>query len=265
MPTPASSPTIIQDLIPKVAAYLQNRSDVSETQTNPEMRPSAWLRDTLKELTANYPFEHLCTAGPLVTIGPGLGWQGSNYAYPVSMFLNPGDDMTLSQDPVVFFASSQTPNTSRIVATTSNQIGYALDYVSVKAIQSLLFIPGGVPSKYTRYGDQFWFGSQPGTNYNMYLPYQIRHPFTESLPNSPVRVPSDWHDIVSIAAAQRGAVMLRWNDHATFLHNTLYGDPDFQRSGGVQGRPGLISGKLFQVERDKRLSPIQIMPGASRY
>jgi hypothetical protein len=261
---PAVASTTINDLIPKVQAALQNRSDASETQTNPEMRPSAWIRDTLKELTANWPFEHLCTTGPLVTIGPGLGYKGSNYMYPVSMFLNPGDDMTLSEDPVIFLTPGQA-GAAGFVGTTSNVVGYPMDRLSVKAIQSLLFIPGGVPFKYTRYGDQFWFGSQPGANYNVYLPYQIRHPFLPSLPNSPVRVASDWFDIVAFGAADRGAVMLRWNDQSVFLHNLLYGDPDFQRSGGVEGRPGLIAGKLFQSERDKRLSPVHVTIGAGRY
>ena len=51
---PAAATLTINGLINKVKAALQNRPDVSETQTNPEMRPSAWLRDTLRELTANY-------------------------------------------------------------------------------------------------------------------------------------------------------------------------------------------------------------------
>ncbi|HEX4503170.1 MAG TPA: hypothetical protein VH187_18710 [Scandinavium sp.] len=263
-PAPATFPATINDFVNKVKAALQNRSDVNETQTNPDMRPSAWIRDTLRELTASYPFEELRTNGPMVKIGPGLGWQGSNYMYPVSMFLNPGDDMTLMDDPIIFLNSSQATSVG-IVATTTNVVAYPMSYLSPKAIQSLLFIPGGVPFRFTRYGNMFWFGSQPGQPYNVYVPYQIRHPFNENLPSTPVRLPQDWWDILSYAAAERGAIAFRWNDQATFLHNILYGDPKYQESGGENGRPGLISARIFQPERDHRLSPVHVMIGAQRY
>lgn len=265
MPPPAATNITVNTLINKVAAALQNRSDVSESQTNPEMRPSAWIRDALREITANWPFEELRVTGPQVTIGPGLGYQGSNYMYPVSSFMNKGDDMTLMEDPVIFLTPGQAASVG-VIATTSNLVAYSMDYLTPKAIQPLLFIPGGVPFKYTRYGNMFWFGSQPGQPYTVYLPYQVRHPFDESnLTSSPVRVPPDWFDIVAFAAAERGAVMLRWNDQATFLHNLLYGDPKFQMSGGEEGRPGLIAARILQPERDKRMSPVQVMIGAQRY
>ena len=276
MPLPRSNPGAssvrISDLIPKVQVALQNRQDVSETgPTNVEMRPSAWIRDALREITANYPFPELQVIGPLVTIGPGLGFNGSNYAYPVSQFLNKGDDVTLTEDPVIFLTPGQAatgnlPQAPSAVFTTTNLVGYSMDYQTPKAIQPLLFIPGGIPFKYTRFGTNFWFGSQPGSMFNVYLPYQVRHPFNEeNMPSSIVRIPADWYDIVAFAAAERGAVFLRWNDQSTFLHNVLYGDPLYQSSGGEQGRPGLIAARILQPERDRRLSPVSITPGAYRY
>jgi hypothetical protein len=264
---PASTPHVIKDFINKVAAILQNRSDITENATqqpNPEMRPSAWIRDSLRELTANYPFPELQKPGPLVTIGPRLGWQGSNYMYQVSKFLAPGEDMTIMEDPVIFLTAVQATSVG-LVATTNNQVGYPMDYMTPKSIQTILFTPGGVPFRYTRYGDMFWFGSQPGQNYNVYVPYQVRHPFTDSLPNSPVRIPADWYDVMCFAAAERGAICLRWNDEATFIHNVLYGDPEYQESGGEKGRPGLIAARILQPERDKRLSPVTLQVGYDRY
>src|SRR4029077_10218151 len=142
-----------------VKAALQNRADVSETQANPEMRPSAWIRDTLRELTANYPFEELRKPGPLVTIGPGLGYQGSNYMYPVSMFLAKGDDVTLMEDPVIFLTNLQAASVGFVGNITGSPVGYSMDYLTPKAIQPMLFIPGGIPFKYTRFGNMFWFGT----------------------------------------------------------------------------------------------------------
>jgi hypothetical protein len=262
---PAGVTLTIAGLTNKVKAALQNNSNVSEAQPNPEMRPSAFIRDALRELTANYPFEELRKTGPLVTIGPGLGVGGSNYAYPVSMFLNPGDDVTLQEDPVIFLSPGQAQQSGASITTTGNVVGYSMDYLSPKAIQPLLFIPGGVPFKYTRYGNQFWFGSQPGQPYNVYLPYQVRHQFDSSLPQTLIKLPEDWWDILAYAAAERCAVANRWNDQATYLHNLLYGDPKSQGGGVEMGRPGLIAAKVFQQERDKGRSPVTVMPFAQRY
>lgn len=256
---PASTGVVINELIPEVQGWLQNRSDASESQTNPTMRPSHWLRRALQEMTANYEFEELKVNGPLKNIGPGLGYQGSNYAYPVSYFLNPGDDVTLTFDPVIFLTPSQAQVAGLAVTTNNNGGAYSMDYMSEKSIQTILFVSGGIPFKYTRHGNQFWFGTQPGSVFQVYLPYQLRHPFLPSLINSPVRIPSDWHEIAVIAAAERGAVKLRWNDQATYLHNVLYGDPENPE------KLGLIAQHLQQPERDRRLSPMTLQVGYDRY
>jgi len=261
---PAGVTATIADLTNTVVSYLQNRQDASETNANPEMRPSRWLRAALRELTAEYPFEELRVTGPVVNVGPGMGWQGSSYSYSISTFLNAGDDYTRMEDPCIFLTPAQAAAVG-LVVTTSNIVGYGMDRLSYKAIQALLFIPGGIPFKYTRYGNQFLFGPQPGSTYQVYLPYQKRHPFSDELPESKVYIPSDWFEIISISAAERGALKLRWNEQATTLHETLYGDPEYQRSGGRTGRPGLLAAKTFQPERDARLSPIQVMIGAARY
>jgi hypothetical protein len=268
---PATATLTIGELTNKVKANLQNRQDVSETQSNPEMRPSRWIRDALREISANYDFEELRTTGPLVTIGPGLGYQGSNYAYPVAQYLWPGDDFTLTQDPVIFLSSQQaaasglqrveTINTS----AAGNLSAYSMNYLLPKAIQTELFVPGGTPFHYTRFGSNFWFGTQPGQPYITYLPYQVRHPINPDVVSTPIRLPQDWFNILSWAAAEIGAINLRWNDQANFIHTTLYGDPKSAIPGtGELARPGLIAAKILQAERDRRVSPVQIIPGAQR-
>lgn len=256
---PAATNITVNSLIPEVQGWLQNRSDADESQSNVTMRPSFWLKRALQELTANYEFEELKVSGPIVNIGPGLGFKGSNYAYPVAYFLNPGDDVTLTFDPVIFLTPGQAQQAG-IATSAANTVGYSMDYMSEKSIQSLLFISGGVPFRYTRHGNQFWFGSAPGAVYQVYLPYQVRHPFNEdNLTASPVRIPSDWHEIASIAAAERGATKLRWNDQAIFLHNVLYGDPEDPQ------KLGLIAAHLLQPDRDRRLSPMTLQVGYDRY
>jgi hypothetical protein len=208
------------------------------------------------------PFEELRQPNPpMVTIGPGLGIGGSNYKYKVSAFLNPGDDVTLMEDPVIFLTGATVGT-----AFTLNNVPYPMDYLTPKAIAPLLGIPGGIPFKYTRFGDQFWFGTQPGQNFLVYLPYQLRHPFNDdSLQQSPVYLPPSWFDILSMTAAERGAIKLRWNDQADYLHKALYGDPASQMRDGTLARPGLIAARVLQQERDRRLSTIQITPVVARY
>jgi len=249
-------------MINRVVADLQNRQDVNESNSNLEMRPSAWLRDALREITESQPFEELRQPNPPnVTIGPGLGVGGSTYKYKVSAFLNPGDDVTLMEDPVIFLNTTLTGP-----ASTTNSVAYPMDYLTPKAIAPQLNIPGGIPFKYTRFGDQFWFGTQPGQNYTTYLPYQLRHPFNDdNLLVSLVYLPPSWFDILSLAAAERGAIRLRWNDQADYLHKTLYGDPASQMKDGTLARPGLIAARILQQERDRRLSTVQITPVVQRY
>lgn len=272
MNLPAQSSATINDLIPEVKSWLQNNSNVTEDpkdQPNPAMRPSAWIRDVLRELTASMVFEELRVTGPLVNIGPGLGFNGSNYQYPISYFLNSGDDYTMNEDPVIFLTPTEAATVGMVGTSASAEnstVGYPMDYVTPKAIQSILFISGGIPFKYTRYGNQFWFGTQPGKNYQINLPYQIRHPFNDTdLPTSPVYMPADWLDIVAIAAAERGAVKNRWNDQSSYLHQLLYGDPKSQMKDGSLGMPGLIAARKEQMDRDKRLSTVQFIPVVGRY
>jgi hypothetical protein len=269
MNSPGSSTTKIQDLIPDVQAALQNRSDVNESSPNPAMRPSSWIRAALREITANNPFEELRQPNaPLVTIGPGLGVNGSNHRYNVSQFLLPGDDVTLTEDPCIFLNPSLASSVG-LVGTNlpfTETVAYGMDYLTPKAIQPLLFVTGGVPFKYTRYGTQFWFGPQPGQNYQVYLPYQVRHPFNDAnLPLSTVLVPPEWFDIIAYAAAERGAIALRWNDQSDYLHKKLYGDPNTAMGNGELAMPGLIMERKMQQTRDRRLSVVQITPSASRY
>lgn len=253
MDNPGASTVTISGLIQDVKAWLQDRSDVSETQPNTEMRPSRWLARAITNLTQKYVFEELRTIGPTVNLGPGLGFQGSNFLYPVSYFLNPGDDYTHNESMTIFL---DPPN---------NTVSYPMDYMQPKAIAPLVHIPGGIPFKYTRYGSNFWFGVQAGSNYQVYYPYQRVHPFTADVVSSPVFMPKDWIEAVTISAAERGAAKLRWNDQSTFLHQKLFGDPEFEMSGGVKGRPGLLAGLMLQQERDEQKSVRQMVPMVQRY
>lgn len=256
---PAQNPRTVNDLVEGTLEALQNKTNISSNDV------AKWLRKAILNFTESYILEELRATGPLVNIGPGLGFNGSNYQYQVSYFLNPGDDYTIMEDPVIFLNQTQALTVGLVgggstMSGGTSFVGYPMDYMTPKAIQSLLFVPGGVPFKYTRYGQQFWFGAQPGQPYQCYLPYQVRHPFNKgNLLSSQLYIPTTWEMPMEYAAAMLGAQANRWPDMVKYLRDILYGDPK------GNGEPGLIKALQPQIKRDQSKSTRQLMPMVSRY
>ena len=73
--TPAQNPHLISDLVPGVVAALAGKTNITPQTA------AVWIKKTLLNLSETYPFEELRRVGPIVTIGPGLGYNGSNYEY----------------------------------------------------------------------------------------------------------------------------------------------------------------------------------------
>lgn len=256
MNSPGTNPRTINDLFEQVQEALFGKN-ITLSQS------AKWVARTLKNLTGKYPFEELRVKGPLVTVGPGLGNQGSNYEYPVASFVNAGDDLTLMENPVIFLSQTMATQVN-LIGTGSNfgtsPVGYPMNYKTPTAIQTMLFIPGGIPFNWTRYGQYFWFGVQPGQNFQMYLPYQRRIPIQPDIGSTPLYIPPDWEDIVAYAAAERGAQALRWPEQIKQLREILYGDPKNPRA-----RPGLLTAMDLQIERDQQKSSRSLEPQVSRY
>jgi hypothetical protein len=254
--TPGQNPHVINDLVPGVIAALANKTDITPQNA------AIWIKKTLLNLTASYKFEELRVQGPMVTVGPGMGYQGSNFQYLISQFLNAGDDYTLQESPVIFLTPTQAATAGLVNAGTTSGavVGYPLPYMTPTAIQTLLFIPGGIPSRYTRYGNQFWIGTQPGMPYQMYLPYQRSHPFNDSnLLQSPLYIPTRFEDLIEYSAALRGANENRWPDQVKNLREIIYGDPK------GEGEPGLLKAMVSQITMDQDKSTRQVIPTVSRY
>lgn len=244
MNIPAVNPHTIGDLVPEVVDALQQRTDL----TVPFV--SKYLKRAIVEITQNNPFEQLRVAGPVQS---GM-FQTNVYSYPVSSFLPTGTDYTTLESFSVF------------LDTPTDNIAYPLDYATPKAITPLLHIPSAIPAKWTRFGTQILIGPQPSQNLDGFVFYQKRHPFNEAnLSVSPLYIPDTWEDIVVYAAAERISIVKRWTDQRQMFHDLLFGDPDFQRSGGKQGRPGLIQARRFQMERDQDFNTRQMQMRVSRY
>lgn len=244
MPLPAVATRSVNDYIPGVVDALQQRTDVSSVAPR-------YIRKAVIEITESYPFEELRTIGPTVSLTIGQA------VYPVSFFLNPGEDYTMLDSFAVY------------VDYPTNSVVSPMNFKTPKAIEPMIAsATQGLPSRWTRYGQNIYIGPNPNQTYSVFARYQRRHPFPQdeaALGDARVFVPDSWQDIIEYAAAQRIAVVKRWTDQAKMLHDILYGDPEYQMSEGKRGRPGLIAARLFQPERDEQRSSRQIMPLVHRY
>lgn len=244
MAIPGGTSITVSDLVPDVIEALQGRTDVSSIAPK-------YLKKAIQEVTQSYQFCELEQEGPIVPLIIGQS------AYPVSYFLQPGDDYTM---PNSFFVYIDFP---------TNTVKGPIDYRTPKVMEMMTsVVTQGIPSRYTRYGRNFILGPVPDQTYYVGLKYQQKHPFPQdnaAIGGTPVLLPESWHEIVVYSAAERIAVVKRWNDQRKELHDLLYGDPEYVASEGKRGRPGVISARLFQQERDEKFNNRSITPHVPRY
>lgn len=235
---PGSSPYKLIDLVPIVREALQGNTSFSDNTA------CQWLQRSILNITENLEFEELKTTGPLVTLPANIPLK-----IPVSQYISTNDDVTLIFDPVIYLDPQR------------NTISYPMDYMDLKAITPLLHVPGSIPFKYTRHGNNFLFGGIPAQSYTTYLDYQVRHPFATdgNLQTSPCMFPVTWGEIMAYDAARRGAISLRWWDIQNQLKILLWGDPKSENN------PGLIKELTTQQQRDQRNSSRQFMVRVSKY
>jgi len=246
MAIPGGTTRTIGDLVPGVIEALQQRTDVSSLVPK-------YIRKALIELTESTAFEELRRTGPKVMLTPNVA------IYPVSQFLNNGDDYNFPEVMTIF------------VDVPNNTVVDVVQYKNPQAIERMI-APStvGLPSRYTRFGPNFHFGPTPNAGYTVYLRYQVKHPFPASLDETslkaqPIFIPDSWEEIVEYAAAERIAVVKRWNDQAKTLHDLIFGDPEFAASDGKKGRPGLIAARTLQNERDAKFNSRQLGIMTARY
>lgn len=247
MPSPGLSPRTVADLVPEVVNALQQRTDVAS------LAP-LYIKRATQEITESYPFEELRVTGPLVVLTP------NNSIYPMSTFVNPGDDYTSPEVVAIYVDFPK----NTVVSTMKYRTPTAIEMMIAPATK-------GLPSRWTRFGDNIHVGPTPDRAYTMFIRYQIRHPFPQpsadatSQLSAPLYIPDTWEEIIVYAAAERIAIVKRWADQAKEMHDILYGDPEYVSSEGLRGRPGLIAARRFQVERDEKFNERQLTPMIPRY
>lgn len=212
-----------------------------------------WLQDAILELSRDYRFQYLERTGPRFTLVPG------QCNYSIDNFLLTGDagkQTNLLPSLFRYFNPYQSAG--------ATNAGSTLLWKTIDALE-LMFQTPGVPTYFTRYGGQIWVAPQPNQAFLTYLRYQVEHPFSNPPVESDVfYLDNEWKEIAEYAAALRGATNLRMLDYATLYHTTLFGDPEFQRSSGGRGMPGLIFRRITQMQGDSESMPKQIKPMVSR-
>jgi hypothetical protein len=138
--------------------------------------------------------------------------------------------------------------------------GSQLLWRTVDALE-LMFNTPGIPAYFTRFGTTIRVAPVPWAAFPMFLRYQVEHPFS-SPPNGQdsFYLDNDWREIAEYAAAERGAINLRMMDYAQSYHTILFGDPEFERSSGARGNPGLIFRRISQLESDSESHMKQLRP-----
>ena len=205
------------------------------------------IRKAVLELTEDYKHPLLEANGPNVNLVP---FQNS---YTAAFFLASGDvslDLSKVNSFFIYNNTYQVPSSDSL---TTNA-GYDLTYHSIDSIEVLLQVPG-LPTRWSRHNNQLFIASMPDQAYTVYMRYQRQHPDSEISNgftiNTDIMMADTWQEILEYAAAIRLAPQLNLADKKQELHTDLYGDQKFQKSGGIEGAPGLIFQRTSQRNRDQ--------------
>lgn len=221
-----------------------------------------WIYNACLEISRDFRFQGLERTGPIVT------FNTNQVDYDIDYLVQPDDaDGVVNLIPSWFrYFNPYSPSGSAVYTNS----GSCLKWKSVDALE-LMFNTPGIPTYFTRYQDVFKVAPVPDNNYYGYLRYQVEHPFTGASgttadPTDAILFPNEWKVILEYWVAMEGATTLRMLDYAQDYHTKLFGDPEFQRSSGGRGNPGLISRRITQIEGDSTsmMRSIRVNVGSTR-
>jgi len=213
-----------------------------------------WIADSILELSRDYRFNLLEKTGPLVSLIAGQ----ASYDYSYFTILASKDIPNLVPSFYIYYEPY--PPTS-----INNNPGTVLQYKTIDSLE-LMFNTPGTPAYWSRFENKIWIAPVPIQAYYGYMRYQKQSPFSSPpIATDPYLMPDEWREIVEYAAAMRGAIKLRMLDYAAQYHTILFGDPEFQRSSGGTGQPGLIARRVTQIESDSTSQMRQLRPQIRRY
>lgn len=232
----------IEDCFPQIQEYCAGRVFPQQNMIN-------WVYRAVLELSKDYWFQGLQATGPLVNFVPAQN------LYDPSFFSQPADSQLDLTKIVSFFMYYPPALSPASLSVTGTNPGITLKYREVASAENTLNI-SSFPSYWSRWAGQILVSPNPIQNFMVYMRYQKQHPWTivsgkpAPAATDTIYLDDDWQDIVEYAAAMRAANSVRLLDISADIHQILYGSPDFQKSGGTKGYPGLIFARISQYQRD---------------
>ncbi|HEY1644770.1 MAG TPA: hypothetical protein VGF75_00090 [Candidatus Saccharimonadales bacterium] len=232
----------VGDLFPQIMEYCAGRQF-------PDANMIRWVYRSVLELSKDYWFQGLQATGPYVNFVTG------QFLYEPSFFQQAGDAALDINKVVSFFMYYQVGLTSSTIDLSYTNPGVQLKYREIASAENTMAIQS-FPSYWSRWQGQVFISPNPVQAFLCFMRYQKQHPWTlvddKPAPTADdvIMLDDDWQDIVEYCAAMRAAFSVRLFDIASAIKTLLYGDPDFQRSGGLKGQPGLIFGRVSQYQRD---------------
>ena len=238
----------VGSLVPSVFSKFGNRQDYN--QTGDGTPTVVAILESVAELTETYEFEELKFRSPVGNLVQGQ----SEYSIPSLISGNPIQATDITKLFTITFWFEGQVNAVR-----------NLKYRRIPTVVMYAFGLGGSgnietpPIYWSRYNSDISLAPAPDQDYFYFIIGQLRHPNpTTSQASQLIYMPDSWRDIVAYSAAMRLAANEGAFDYYNNIYRLLNGDPK-------TGQPGLIKGRIPQMERDEMMNERQLSLQISRY
>ncbi|MHB1955219.1 MAG: hypothetical protein ACYCOU_15915 [Sulfobacillus sp.] len=235
-------------LVPSVVQKFGNRQDLNSTDDGSPAVVA--ILESVAELTETYEFEELKYRAPIQQMVQGQS------EYPISGLIagNPIGAVDITKMFTLTFWFQGQVNAVR-----------NLKYRRYPTAVMYSFGLGGIsnidtpPIYWSRYNNNISFAPAPDQNYYFFTMEQLRHPTpTTNQAEQLIYMPASWGDIVAYSAALRLATNEGAESYVDTFERLLRGDPK-------TGQPGLIFGRVPQMERDEMMNERQLSLAIMRY
>lgn len=238
----------VGSLVPSVVQKFGNRQDLNSTADGSPAVVA--ILESVAELTETYEFEELKYRSPVTRMVFGQ----SEYAISTLIAGNPISAIDLTKMFTITFWFEGQVNAVRNLKY--RRYPTAVMYAFGLGGQSNIDTP---PIYWSRYNSNISFAPAPDQPYYFFTMEQLRHPTPSTAQAAQlVYMPQSWADIVAYSAALRLATNEGAMDYVATFRALLHGD---QKTG----QPGLIFGRVPQMERDEMMNERQLSVAISRY
>ncbi len=238
----------VGSLVPSVLQKFGNRQDLNSTADGSPAVVA--ILESVAELTETYEFEELKYRSPVSQLIFGQ----SEYSIPSLIAGNPIQATDLTKMFTINFWFEGQKGAVRELKY--RRYPTAVMYAFGLGGQSNINTP---PIYWSRYNNNISLAPAPDQNYYYFIMLQLRHPNPTSAQAAQlIYMPDSWRDVVAYSAAMRLAGNEGAFDYRNNIYLMLHGDPN-------SGRPGLIMGRIPQMERDEMMNERQLSVAVSRY